>query len=216
MNSTSWAASCIWLKFKQYQSQQQKDSRFSYMLSTKRLLTLKSMGKFKCVCKPQETHLPSDIQPVLQLMVACSCMQISDHSCLLLYLSAAFSGWQVCENAGVLRVKRKHIKWLNGSGSLITWLAQCFLSLCVQLPIFSLCLYMYKCVFVCTRVHVFFCTSIFFQNRAFSCIFCLSATDNIEPSRDCLFSPSLTIPLLSIHKTFLWGKFYINTYLSSH
>lgn len=40
----------------------------------------------------------------------------------------------------------------------------------------------------------------------FSCNFCLSATDNTEPFRDCSFPPSLTILLLCIRKTFPGGK----------
>lgn len=82
--------------------------------------------------------------------------------------------------------------------------------------VFSCLFIVCKCVFVCTHVSVFFCTLIFLQDKAFLCSFCLSAIDNSEPSRDCSLPPSLTIPLLCVHKTFPRGKFYINKYLSSH
>lgn len=135
------------------------------MLSTKRLLTLKSMGKFKYVCKRQETCIFDDIQPVLQLMVACFEYSVSGHPCCLIYLSAAFSGWQVCKNVCVLWVKREQIPWLNRSD----WLYMQMLS-------FSLCsvasflfvfihVFIQKCVFVCTGVCLFFHTLIFFQDK---------------------------------------------------
>lgn len=185
------------------------------MLSTKILLTLKSMGKFKCICKPQETHIFNDIQPVLQIMAACFWMRCLRPSPLP-YISffAAFSGWQVCKKCLCpMGQKRANSMTQQIILTLITWLMQCFPSLCVQLPVFCLCLYLcvgvHGCVLVLSHINLF-------PGQACSCSFCLSAIDNTEPSRDCSLPPSLTISLLCIHETIPRGKYYINKYLSSH
>lgn len=173
------------------------------------------MGKFKRACKPQETYIwwytacPST-HGSLFLNAASRAIPAA----LYIFLQHFLDGRSVKMLVSYGSKESKFRDWTDQTDSNHLTHANAFLLFVFGCQ-FSVCIYTCVCVCVHTCVPVLSPINLC-PGQACSCSFCLLAIDNTEPSKDCSFPPSLTIPLLCIHKTISRGKFYINKYLSSY